>query len=88
MCTAVNRDCRLVEFLPFQVEAIALDDRHRMIIGGVHWNEAYFAQRHRYALTTHGEDPGAGAEAIDQQMSRGLGGCDHVGSRGWDAKLD
>ena len=88
MGTAMDGDRGFVEFLPRQVEAIALHHRDRMVIGGMHSDQACFAQCRDDSLAPDGEDSGASTEAVDQQMCGGLSRGDDVGRGRRDTKLD
>ena len=70
MRTALDGDRGFVELLPCQVEAITLNHRDRMVIGGMHL-PACFAQCRNDSVAPTARIL-ARTEAVDQQMGSGL----------------
>ncbi len=84
---AVDGDRRLVQLLPGQLEAPALQHSHRCVVGRPDPHQADLRECGGDPFTTDHEHPCAGTEPVEHQVRTGLGRRDHVVGRGRDAEL-
>ena len=83
----VDRDRRLVELVPGQVEAEALQHGDRLVVGRADPDQTHLREGVPDAGAPDGEHLGARTETMGDQLRTGLGGRDHVVLGRLDAEL-
>jgi hypothetical protein len=85
---AVDRDRRLVQLLPGELEPIALEHRDGLVIGGPHGYQAKLGEGGGHAFPADDKHPRAGPEPVQHEVGAGLRRGHHVGRRRRNVELD